>query len=110
MRVAQIFLTFLSLASALRLSPTRKISQKSALQMAVYSSDKGIPMALVEERDACGVGFIASLNQKASHSIVKQALDACTCMEHRGASSADNISGDGAGISKEAYIPMLSVC
>jgi glutamate synthase (ferredoxin) len=29
---------------------------------------------------------------------VKQALDACTCMEHRGATSADNISGDGAGV------------
>ena len=33
----------------------------------------------------------------ASHDILKQALVACTCMEHRGASSADNISGDGAG-------------
>lgn len=34
----------------------------------------------------------------ATHDILKQALDACTCMEHRGASSADNVSGDGAGM------------
>ena len=42
--------------------------------------------ALVEERDACGVGFIASLNNEPSYDILEQALQACTCMEHRGAS------------------------
>jgi len=60
---------------------------------AVYSSDKGVPAALVEERDACVVGFIASLQNNPTHDVIKQALDACSCMEHRGASSADNISG-----------------
>lgn len=70
---------------------------KTSLDMSVYSSAQGIPAALVEERDACGVGFIARLNNQPSHDIVKQALAALTCMEHRGASSADNISGDGAG-------------
>jgi len=66
--------------------------------MAVYSPAQGIPAALVEERDACGVGFIASLNNEPRHDIIQQALAACTCMEHRGGSSADNVSGDGAGI------------
>ena len=75
-----------------------KISRISALQMAVYSSDHGIPAALIEERDACGVGFIASKRNIASHNILQQALSACSCMEHRGATSADNISGDGAGV------------
>ena len=70
----------------------------NSLKMAVYSSADGVPAALVEERDACGVGFIASLNNRPSHSVVKQSLDALNCMEHRGASSADNISGDGAGV------------
>ena len=65
--------------------------------MSVYSSALGVPAALVEERDACGVGFIARLNNKPCHDIVRQALAALTCMEHRGASSADNVSGDGAG-------------
>lgn len=73
-------------------------SHSKALQMAHYSSDVGVPMALVEERDACGVGFIASLDSKPSHSIIQQALAACTCMEHRGATSSDNVSGDGAGV------------
>ena len=57
--------------------------------------------AIIEERDACGVGFLAHLNQPASHSIVKQALDALKCMEHRGACGADGISGDGSGITTQ---------
>eukprot|EP01036_Dinobryon_divergens_P031507 gene31507-40915_t len=66
--------------------------------MAVYYPHQGVPSTLVEERDACGVGFIASLSNEASHDIIQQALAACSCMEHRGACSADNISGDGAGV------------
>ncbi|GBG59394.1 hypothetical protein CBR_g38420 [Chara braunii] len=53
---------------------------------------------LLKERDACGVGVIANLKNKASHKIVEQALIALGCMEHRGACSADNRSGDGAGV------------
>jgi len=39
---------------------------------------------LVEERDACGVGFIASIENHASHELVVKALSALTCLEHRG--------------------------
>jgi glutamate synthase (ferredoxin) len=53
---------------------------------------------LLEELDACGVGLIASLRNEHQHRIVEQALTALGCMEHRGACSADDISGDGAGI------------
>jgi glutamate synthase (ferredoxin) len=53
---------------------------------------------LVEERDACGVGFIANPEGIASHDIVVKALPALTCLEHRGGCSADQDSGDGAGI------------
>lgn len=53
---------------------------------------------LVEERDACGVGFIANLRGKPDHTLVEQALKALGCMEHRGGCSADNDSGDGAGV------------
>ncbi|MBD2353228.1 glutamate synthase large subunit [Tolypothrix sp. FACHB-123] len=53
---------------------------------------------LVEERDACGVGFIAHRQNSASHEIVTKALTALTCLEHRGGCSADQDSGDGAGI------------
>jgi len=51
-------------------------------------SHRGIPYAgqswLVEERDACGVGFIANQNGKATHSLIQKALPALTCLEHRG--------------------------
>lgn len=73
-------------------------SSATALRMSVYSVEKGIPAQLVDERDACGVGFIASLDNQPSHGILQQALAACSCMEHRGATSSDNISGDGAGV------------
>ncbi|MEH2164479.1 MAG: glutamate synthase large subunit [Nostoc sp.] len=53
---------------------------------------------LVEERDACGVGFIAHRENHTSHEIVEKALAALTCLEHRGGCSADRDSGDGAGV------------
>jgi glutamate synthase (ferredoxin) len=56
------------------------------------------PRWLVEERDACGVGFIAQQQGQASHQLVRWALQALGCMEHRGACSSDQDSGDGAGI------------
>jgi glutamate synthase (ferredoxin) len=56
------------------------------------------PRWLVEERDACGVGFIANRSNLASHELVLTALSALTCLEHRGGCSADLDSGDGAGV------------
>ncbi|WP_396134916.1 glutamate synthase large subunit, partial [Chamaesiphon sp. OTE_8_metabat_110] len=56
------------------------------------------PRWLVEERDACGVGFIACPAGDTSHKLIQQTLAALTCMEHRGGCSADRDSGDGAGI------------
>lgn len=44
------------------------------------------------------VGLIASLKNEAKHEIVEQALTALGCMEHRGACSSDDVSGDGAGL------------
>ena len=40
---------------------------------------------LLEEHDACGVGFIASLKGERTHKTVKDSLTAVGCMEHRGA-------------------------
>ncbi|MEA5506154.1 glutamate synthase large subunit [Halotia wernerae UHCC 0503] len=53
---------------------------------------------LVDERDACGVGFIAHRQNHESQEVVVKALAALTCLEHRGGCSADQDSGDGAGI------------
>jgi glutamate synthase (ferredoxin) len=56
------------------------------------------PRWLVEERDACGVGFIADVKGQGSHKLIEQALSALGCLEHRGACSADRDSGDGSGV------------
>ncbi|MBD1824957.1 glutamate synthase large subunit [Cyanobacteria bacterium FACHB-DQ100] len=53
---------------------------------------------LVEERDACGVGFIADQKGRDSHDLMAKALNALACLEHRGGCSADQDSGDGAGL------------
>ena len=51
-----------------------------------------------ENRDACGVGFVADLKGRKSHAIVKDALYVLENLEHRGAVGADPLMGDGAGI------------
>ncbi len=56
------------------------------------------PRWLIEERDNCGVGFIANRENQASHELVASALSALSCLEHRGGCSADLDSGDGAGL------------
>ena len=63
---------------------------------------------LVEERDACGVGFIADVQGNGGHNLVKQALIALGCLEHRGGCSADRDSGDGSGIMLEIPRKLLS--
>ncbi|MER5494088.1 glutamate synthase large subunit [Streptomyces sp. NPDC002490] len=50
------------------------------------------------ERDACGVGFVATLTGEASHALVDQALTVLRNLEHRGATGSEPDSGDGAGI------------
>ncbi|OKH19069.1 glutamate synthase-related protein [[Limnothrix rosea] IAM M-220] len=56
------------------------------------------PRWLVEERDACGVGFLAYKDGRKTHKLVEQTLTALGCMEHRGGCTADRVSGDGAGV------------
>ena len=50
------------------------------------------------EHDACGIGFLANIKGKKSHSIVKQGLQILENLTHRGAVGADPLAGDGAGI------------
>ena len=50
------------------------------------------------EHDSCGIGFVAHLKGKKSHSIVLQGLDILRNMTHRGAEGADSKTGDGAGV------------
>ncbi len=50
------------------------------------------------EHDNCGIGFVANIKGKKSNKIVRKGLEVLVNMTHRGAESADNKSGDGAGI------------
>jgi len=50
------------------------------------------------EHDACGVGFIAHIKGGKSHVIVEHGLRILTNLSHRGATGADPLAGDGAGI------------
>ena len=52
----------------------------------------------LNEKDACGVGFVANRFGSRSHEIIKMATQAVTNLTHRGAVAADAKTGDGAGI------------
>ena len=51
-----------------------------------------------QERDACGVGFVAHIKGKPSHDTLRQGLQILENLTHRGAVGADPLAGDGAGI------------
>ena len=50
------------------------------------------------EHDACGVGFVASIAGRPSHTVLQHALASVVNLGHRGAIDADGKSGDGAGV------------
>ncbi len=50
------------------------------------------------EKDSCGVGFICNIKGKKSNAIVKQGIEILLRLAHRGATGADPLTGDGAGI------------
>ena len=63
----------------------------------------GLPQAQgsydpAQERDSCGIGFVANIRNEKSHAIVRQGLQILHNLNHRGAEGADPLTGDGAGI------------
>jgi len=50
------------------------------------------------EKDACGLGFVAHIKGQKAHHIVQQGLKILENLDHRGAVGADKLMGDGAGI------------
>src|SRR3546814_16941290 len=49
------------------------------------------------EKDACGVGFIANIKGEKSNAIIRDGLQMLANLDHRGAVGADPLIGDGAG-------------
>ncbi|MBL9143713.1 MAG: glutamate synthase large subunit [Verrucomicrobiaceae bacterium] len=65
--------------------------------------DENIPnegsLHLIEnEKDACGVGFVANIHGKRSREILDMAICGVCNVQHRGAVDADRVTGDGAGV------------
>ncbi len=50
------------------------------------------------DRDSCGFGLIASIDDRPSHWIVETAISALARLTHRGAVAADGKTGDGCGL------------
>ena len=50
------------------------------------------------EHGSCGIGFVAHVKGRKSHSIISMGLDILRNMTHRGAEGADSKTGDGAGV------------
>ena len=50
------------------------------------------------ERDSCGFGLIAQMDDRPSHWLVRTAVDALARLTHRGAVAADGKTGDGCGL------------
>ena len=64
-----------------------------------------------DERDACGFGLIAQIDDRASRALVDRALEALSRMQHRGGVAADGASGDGCGLllrRPEAWLQALA--
>ena len=50
------------------------------------------------ERDSCGFGLIASLDDRASHWVLQTAISSLNRLTHRGAIATDGKTGDGCGL------------
>src|SRR5271165_810858 len=51
-----------------------------------------------QERDACGIGFVANVRGHKSHEIIKKGIQVLLNLAHRGACGCDPETGDGAGV------------
>ena len=52
----------------------------------------------LNERDACGIGFVANIKGEKSHEIIVKGIQVLINLTHRGACGCDAETGDGAGI------------
>jgi glutamate synthase (NADPH/NADH) large chain len=50
------------------------------------------------EHDGCGIGAVVNISGQKDHAIIEYGKQILLNLHHRGAASADEITGDGAGI------------
>jgi glutamate synthase (NADPH) large chain len=87
-------------AAKSRASSTRGFVDASEL---IVARDPGLPEAegLYDprhEKDSCGVGFVADIKNRKSHTIIRHGLSILANLDHRGAVGADPKAGDGCGM------------
>ena len=66
-------------------------------KMLYYPKKQGLYDARLEH-DACGIGAVVNINGHPDHSIIDYSKELLLNLHHRGASGADETTGDGAGI------------
>ncbi|HUS06755.1 MAG TPA: glutamate synthase large subunit [Bryobacteraceae bacterium] len=71
------------------MNPSR-ISNGLPVEQGLYSP--------LNERDACGLGFVVNINGEQSHDIILKGIQVLVNLTHRGACGCDPETGDGAGI------------
>ncbi len=67
------------------------------------SQSRGLPAPQglydpANERDACGIGFVANIKGQKSHDIIVKGIQVLVNLTHRGACGCDPETGDGAGV------------
>lgn len=62
------------------------------------------------EKDSCGIGFVANIKGEKSHGLVKKALQVLINLTHRGAVGSDPKTGDGAGILTQIPDEFFRIC
>src|SRR5215207_314584 len=82
---------------------TEASTRVSATDAVKVRRDPGLPAPQglydpANEKDSCGVGFIADMKNRKTHKIVEQGLAILKNLDHRGAVGADPKMGDGCGI------------
>ena len=77
-------------------TPWAAMSEKSATKR-TRASGKGLHDPSFE-RDSCGFGLIANIDDHPSHWLVQTAISALARLTHRGAVAADGKTGDGCGL------------
>ncbi len=61
------------------------------------------------EKENCGFGLIAQMDGESSNDLVKKSISALSRLSHRGAVSADGLSGDGCGLLLKQHKPFFRV-
>ena len=65
--------------------------------MYVPPEDRGLYEAR-QEHDSCGVGAVVNVSGRRDHAVIERGKEVLLNLRHRGAASADETTGDGAGI------------